>query len=111
MADKAQISSPVDTHQAITSADLRQLTDHAVLELLTHGSVFSRLLADDKLRLVEVAKTAGRHIVVAGSTLTDLPASERADVTIQLPRRSFHSLYAAIERSRTSAANTQNALR
>jgi calcium-translocating P-type ATPase len=66
--------------QILTSADLAQMTDRQVQEVLPRLRVVARALPTDKSRLVRLAQNAGYVVGMTGDGINDAPALKLADV-------------------------------
>jgi len=108
--------------------ELAGLADAQVLELLLRGgAVFSRVSPEDKLRVVELARSAHHVIAVTGDGINDAPALKRADIgvamgltgtdvakdasEIVLLDDSFATLVSAMEQGRLTFQNIKKAAR
>ena len=112
----------------ITGEELPKLADTQIVTLLTQGgAVFSRVSPEDKLRIVNLAKSNQRVVAVTGDGINDAPALKRADIGVAMGRTgtdvakqaaeivllddSFSTLVSAIEQGRLSFRNIKNAAR
>jgi P-type Ca2+ transporter type 2C len=64
----------------LTSAELGQLSDQKVKEILPHLYVVARAFPTDKSRLVKLAKEMGLVVGMTGDGVNDAPAVKNADV-------------------------------
>lgn len=64
----------------IEGAELKNMSDKEIEEILPRLRVVARALPDDKSRLVRVAKKCGRITAMTGDGLNDAPALRAADV-------------------------------
>jgi magnesium-transporting ATPase (P-type) len=70
----------------LTGSELEKLADSQVAELMHKGNVaIARASADDALRLIQIAKHAGRRVATVGKQLSDIPAMLHADVGFTVP--------------------------
>jgi P-type Ca2+ transporter type 2C len=108
--------------------ELAHLDDAQVLAMLLHGgAVFSRVSPEDKLRIVELAKSTHNVVAVTGDGINDAPALKRADIGVAMGRTgtdvakqaaeiillddSFSTLVTAIEQGRLTFQNIKKAAR
>jgi Ca2+-transporting ATPase len=106
---------------------LRALSPDALRAAVRDTSVFARVTAEDKLRIVETLQAAGEIVAVTGDGVNDAPALKRADVGIAMGRRGsdvsrevadlvllddhFATIVAAIEEGRSIFQNIRKFLR
>ena len=112
----------------VLGEDLPGMADAQALELLLRGgAVFSRVSPEDKLRIVELARSAHHVVAVTGDGINDAPALKRADIgvamgltgtdvakdaaEIVLLDDSFATLVAAMEQGRLTFQNIRHAAR
>ncbi len=69
-----------DRDLALTSAELAQMTDSEVKEILPRLCVLARALPQDKSRLVRLAQDIGLVVGMTGDGVNDAPALRAADV-------------------------------
>jgi Ca2+-transporting ATPase len=73
--------------RVITGDMLSQITEEELQSIITHVHVFARVKPEDKLRLVEAFKKAGRIVAVTGDGVNDALALKRADVGLAMGQR------------------------
>jgi len=68
----------------LTGRELARLTDDELRACLQETPVLARVSPEDKLRLVEVFKTAGEVVAMTGDGVNDAPALKRADIGVAM---------------------------
>lgn len=126
IARKAGLSNGEIT--VVMGDELPHLADAQVLEMLLRGgAVFSRVSPEDKLRIVELARSSSQVVAVTGDGINDAPALKRADIGVAMGRTgtdvakdaaeivllddSFATLVMAIEQGRITFQNIKKAAR
>jgi Ca2+-transporting ATPase len=74
----------IDPDRVVLGSDLAAWSDDQLREHLAGLSVVARAVPEDKLRLVDVARTAGRTVAVTGDGVNDAPALQHADVAVAM---------------------------
>jgi Ca2+-transporting ATPase len=74
----------IDPEQVVAGSDLAKWSDDELRERLPALSVVARAVPEDKLRLVDFARTAGRTVAVTGDGVNDAPALQHADVAVAM---------------------------
>ena len=69
-----------ETDVAMTSAELHELSDEQLKEILPRLCVVARALPEDKTRLVALAQECGYVVGMTGDGVNDSPALKKADV-------------------------------
>jgi magnesium-transporting ATPase (P-type) len=70
--------------QIVTGADLDELSDVALQELLDREVLFARMAPEHKMRLVSAFQARGEVVAVTGDGVNDAPALRKADVGISM---------------------------
>lgn len=112
--------------QAYSGRDLEQLSPEEFVEAANRGSVFARVVPEQKLRLVEALQARGQIVAMTGDGVNDAPALKQADVGIAMGRGgtevakaaadmiltddNFASIEAAVEEGRTVYNNLLKAI-
>ncbi len=110
----------------LTGAEIDQVSDKALSELITKVDVFARMTAEQKLRLVSALQLQHEITVMTGDGVNDAPALKRADVGVAmgltgsdaarqtaqvvLADDNFASIAAAVEEGRTVDDNLRKAI-
>ncbi|MFS8875315.1 cation-transporting P-type ATPase [Synechococcus sp. R5-13] len=112
--------------QAYSGRDLEQLSPEKFVTAANEGSVFARVVPEQKLRLVEALQARGQIVAMTGDGVNDAPALKQADVGIAMGRGgtevakaaadmiltddNFASIEAAVEEGRTVYNNLLKAI-
>ncbi len=80
IARDAGLIRPSVPYQALTSAELAQMSDGEIIHILPQLRVVARALPTDKSRLIRLAQQAGMVAGMTGDGINDAPALKRADV-------------------------------
>src|SRR6266498_424806 len=73
-----------ETSIILTGADLDELSDVALQELLEKEVLFARMAPEHKMRLVSAFQQRGEVVAVTGDGVNDAPALRKADVGIAM---------------------------
>ena len=126
IAIKAGLAEHPDDLTLIAGEDLASMSDHDIAALCSRGqTIFSRVAPEDKLRIVELMKRAGKVVAVTGDGINDAPALKRADIGVAMGKTgtdvakqsaeiillddSFHTLVGAIQEGRLIFRNIHKA--
>lgn len=127
IARKANLADPKDI-TVVLGEELHKLADSQILALVERGgTVFSRVAPEDKLRIVEIAKSSGQVVAVTGDGINDAPALKRADIGVAMGKTgtdvakdaaeivllddSFDTLIGAVQQGRLTYQNIKKAAR
>ena len=83
IAASVGITSP----RALTGSDVDAMSDAELASELSEVRVFSRLLPEDKLRIVTALQAAGEVVAMTGDGLNDALALKQADVAVAMGER------------------------
>ena len=67
-------------HKAISSDDLKKLTDEELFEHIEEYSVYARVAPEDKVRIVNAWQRKGKVVAMTGDGVNDSPALKTADI-------------------------------
>jgi len=70
--------------QALEGIELERMSDHELKEKVSTVSVFARVLAHHKLRLVHALKSQGLVVAMSGDGVNDAPAIKAADIGVAM---------------------------
>lgn len=73
--------------KVVTGLEMNQLTDEELKIRLNTVNVFSRMIPEQKLRLVKVLKSMGEVVGMTGDGVNDAPALKVADIGIAMGQR------------------------
>lgn len=112
--------------KAYSGQDLERLSPEKFVTAANEGSVFARVVPEQKLRLVEALQARGQIVAMTGDGVNDAPALKQADVGIAMGRGgtevakaaadmiltddNFASIEAAVEEGRTVYNNLLKAI-
>jgi cation-transporting P-type ATPase I len=122
----ATISPEDDGQKVITGAELDELDDERLADLLDDIDVLARCTPAHKVRIVQLLQRRGRTVAMTGDGANDAPAIRLADVGIALGERGtpaaraaadmivtddrLETIIAALEEGRTMWSSVRNAL-
>lgn len=120
-----QIGLSVD--RAVTSGDMKDMSDEELSALLQQDILFARTVPEDKFRIVKILQSQGHLTAMTGDGVNDAPALKQADIGIAMGIRgtdvargaadmvlsddNFASIVAAIEEGRRQYANIRKFVR
>jgi Ca2+-transporting ATPase len=74
----------IDPDEIVLGRDLATWSDDELRRHLPNLSVVARAVPEDKLRLVDIARTEHRTVAVTGDGVNDAPALQHADVAVAM---------------------------
>ncbi len=114
-----------ETPEAITGAELLEMSDQELKRRLKDAHVFARVSPQQKLRIVNLIRELGKVVAVTGDGVNDAPALKSAHIgcamgitgtdvakeasEMVLADDNFATIYAAVEEGRTAFANIRKA--
>ena len=117
----------IGSERTLTGVELDALDAAGLAEALASVRIFSRLLPEHKLRIVEALQARGEIVAMTGDGLNDAPALKQADVGVAMGERGsevarevadvvllddqFSTIVAAIEEGRIIYENILNFIR
>lgn len=79
-----QVGLHVLEQQILTGAQLRELTDEELLQIIPEIKVFARVTPEDKLRIGKLYQQLGEIVAMTGDGVNDSPALKAMDIGIAL---------------------------
>jgi Ca2+-transporting ATPase len=115
------------SERALTGTEVDALSDTELAEALREVRIFSRLLPEHKLRIIEILQAAGETVAMTGDGLNDAPALKKADIGVAMGQRGsevarevadivllddrFSTIVTAVEEGRVIHENIMNFIR
>ncbi len=115
-----------DGERMVTGAEIEELDDEQLRDLVAQTDVFARASPEHKLRLVRALQASGEVVAMTGDGVNDAPALKRADVGVAMGMKgtevskeasamvladdNFASIARAVEEGRTVYDNLRKAL-
>ncbi len=81
-----ELSLLEDGRSAITSSRLKSISDEKLAEMAEDIAIYSRISAEDKIRIVKALRARGHIIAMTGDGVNDAPAIKQADIGISMGR-------------------------
>jgi cation-transporting P-type ATPase F len=70
--------------RVLTGAELDQLKDEELIDVIMETGVFARVTPEQKLRLVEAMQAKGNVVAMTGDGVNDAPALKQADIGVAM---------------------------
>lgn len=115
-----------DLTQVITGEELNKLTDQELIEKVANYTVFARVTAEHKMKIVKAYKKHGKVVAMTGDGVNDAPSLKIADIGVGMgvagtevvksvadmivTDDNFSSIIVAVEEGRKVYSNIQKAL-
>lgn len=77
----------IESPRALTGDEVEQMSDEELHLALRQVRVFSRMLPEQKLRIVEALQAQDEVVAMTGDGLNDAPALKRADIGVAMGQR------------------------
>ncbi len=117
----------IRSEHAVTGAELDALSNDEFRAVVARTRIFSRLLPEHKLRIVQALQADGEIVAMTGDGLNDAPALKQADIGVAMGKRGsavarevadivllddqFSTIVSAIEEGRIIYRNIMNFIR
>lgn len=77
----------VDSDKLLTGAEINDLSDEQLREVVKTTNIFSRVVPEHKMRIVKAFKDNGEIVAMTGDGVNDAPALKYADIGIAMGKR------------------------
>lgn len=82
IADAIGLTEP--GHQVLTGADLNQMTDEQLEDVIGQVNVFARVSPAHKVKIVRALRSTGEIVAMTGDGVNDAPALKQADIGVAM---------------------------
>ena len=73
-----------EEHHILDGSQLAEMSDESLREVVSHTSVYSRIVPDDKFRIVKALQAENEVVAMTGDGVNDAPALKQADVGVAM---------------------------
>jgi Ca2+-transporting ATPase len=79
-----EIGLPGNVTRAVTGAEIEELSESKLRQLVRSHNVFARVSPEHKLRIVRALKREGQVVAMTGDGINDAPALREADIGVSM---------------------------